>query len=204
MSELSDQYLLRAWIKGDRAAFDALYRRYAARIYATAYRLTGHWEDAEDTLQEVFVNLALKADSIRCGLALSAWLYRTTINRATDCLRKRPSNISLESDDPRTARVIVMESLRREALDREMKNQEQFLKQIGVLIPLLPQRQAAVFVLHGFQGLAHREIATVLECSEASSRSSYSLACQKVREWIAEQERQELANDQGVNHGCGL
>ena len=47
-TELSDQVLLGKYCAGGRYAFDALYRRYASRVHATAYRMTGRWEDAED------------------------------------------------------------------------------------------------------------------------------------------------------------
>lgn len=191
MSELSDQHLLRAYCRGDRDAFDAIYRRYAARVYATAWRMTGHFEDAEDTLQEVFISLARKAATIRFDGALSSWLYRATVNRAMDSLRKRRGGVSLDDETPQTVRIIEMESLRRDAISRESLQQEDFLRRISELIPRLPERQAAAFVLHGFQGLAHREIAQVLDCTEASSKSSYSLACTKIRQWVAEQEAEE-------------
>ena len=186
MAESSDQSLLRAYCRGDREAFDALYRRYSARLYATALRLTGQWEDAEDTLQDVFISLAGKAATIRHEPALSSWLYRATVNRAMDCLRRRRVTVSLDEDTPGTSRIIELESLRREAVLEDSSRQEDFLKQIGELIPRLPERQAAVFVLHGFQGLPHREIAAILDCSEAASKSSYCLACAKIREWVAQ------------------
>lgn len=198
MTELSDQSLLRAYCSGDRHAFDALYRRYAARVYATAYRLTGQWEDAEDVLQDTFITLAGKAATIRNSMALSAWLYRATVNRAMDCLRRRRQTVSFDGEDPQTARVIMVESLRREALRQECRQQEDFLRRIGELIPRLPERQAAVFVLHGFQGLSHREIAAILDCSEAGCKSSYWLACGKIREWVAEGENAGTKDVSGV------
>lgn len=189
MTELSDQYLLRAFRRGDRGAFDAIFRRYARRVYATAYRLTGCWEDTEDTLQEVFLQLARHAGSIRHDRALSSWIYRTTVNRAHDRLRKRRHTVSLDEDRARTHRIIEVESLRREALQQDLERQESFLHQVAALVPRLSERQAAVFVLFGFQGLSHREIAQTLECSEASSRTSYSLACKKMREWVEAAEK---------------
>jgi RNA polymerase sigma factor (sigma-70 family) len=191
MSELSDQCLLRAYCGGDRAAFDALFRRYAARVYATAWRLTGHWEDAEDTLQEVFIRLAEKASTIRHEGALSAWLYRAAVNRAVDLLRRRRKAVSLDENSLRAARVIVLESLRREAARQESGRRERLLAQVGSMIPRLPPRQGAVLVLRGFQGLTHREIALILDCTEASSKSTYSLACGRIRDWIAQEDARE-------------
>ncbi|MCX7017141.1 MAG: sigma-70 family RNA polymerase sigma factor [Candidatus Sumerlaeota bacterium] len=189
MSELSDQLLLHSYLRGDGSAFDALFRRYAARVHATAYRLTANWEDAEDTLQEVFVELARKAATIRCGAALSSWLYRSTVNRALDRLRRRRATVSLDVSTLEAARVIAIESLRREAERAHTLVRDRLFEQIEAHIPCLPERQAAVFVLRYFQGLPHREIAAILGCTEGSSKSHLSLACRALRARIAEEDR---------------
>ena len=99
--------LMTAAKRGDRDAFDAIYRRYVARVYGTAYRLTASYEDAEDTTQEVFLRLANKAATISNGVALSAWIYRTTVNCATDCLRRRRPTISLDDPNSKAAPQIL-------------------------------------------------------------------------------------------------
>lgn len=200
MSELSDQMLLRAYLKGDRGAFDALFRRYAARIHATAYRLTANWEDAEDTLQDVFVQLSQKAGMIRHAGAVSSWLYRTAVNRAADRLRRRRSTLSLDQPTPATTRVIVVESLRRDAERELSRRRDSLLEQIESLIPRLPERQASVFVLRYSQGLSHREIGSILGCSEGSSKSHLSLACRRLRSWIAKMKQSEKGAQAGREH----
>lgn len=194
VSELSDQQLLESFCAGERESFDALYRRYAARVHATAYRLTSSHEDAEDTLQDVFIALSEKARTIRHGVALSSWIYRTTVNRATDRLRRRRPSVSLDDATPQAARIVAMESLKREGERDGSDERELMLVQIEAMIPRLPRRQSAAFVLRGFQGLSHREIAAALNCSESGSKSLFSLACQKLREWFAEQEAQEAGH----------
>ncbi|MCX7044545.1 MAG: RNA polymerase sigma factor [Candidatus Sumerlaeota bacterium] len=190
--ELSDQWLLRAYCGGDREAFDALFRRYAPRVHATAYRLTGAWEDAEDTLQDVFIRLAKEARSLRSAEALSTWIYRVTVNRAVDCLRRRRSSQSLDDGSDGAARVIAVASMRLQAERDEARRRDGLLAQIESLIPRLPDRQGAAFVLRGFQGLPHAEIARVLGCGESAAKSHYSLACRKLREWVkAEEEAEE-------------
>jgi RNA polymerase sigma-70 factor (ECF subfamily) len=189
VDSLSDQDLLRAYCRGDRAAFDALFRRFAPRVHATAWRLTAQWEDAEDTVQDVFLQLAAKAATIRREGALNVWLYRTTVNCATDRLRRRRVGVSLDAAGAPAARIIAMESLRRGVERREQREREGLLKRIEAIIPRLPQRQAAVFVLRFFQGLSHREIARTLGISETGSKSHHSLACRRLRQWAAEKDR---------------
>lgn len=192
MKDLSDQHLLKRFVRGDREAFDQIYRRYAARMHATAYRLTGNWEDAEDVLHEVFVNLAHKAGAIRKGKALGGWLYRTTINSSNTTLRNRGRRVSIQEDNPGAEKIIEIESLHREARHQESKTREEMLLQIEATIPLLPERQSAVFVLRYYQGLSHAEIAGILDISEGTAKSHHSLACRKIRELIqAEDDSQE-------------
>ncbi len=196
--ELSDKQLLRKFRRGDREAFDALFRRYCARVHATAYRLTASWEDAEDTLQEVFLRLARSAHTIRNGAALKTWIYRTTLNAATDCLRARERG-RLRLDKPEQfAKVIAVESVRREAERRRCLERESLLRQVEALIPQLPPRQAQVFVLRGFQGLSHREIGQVLGISESGSKSHHSLACRRVRKLLAQANAAEEMNSEGA------
>ena len=193
MDDLTDQRLLRDFCAGDRAAFDALYRRHASRVHATAYRLTHNWEEAEDTLQEVFLKLARTARDIRRQASLSTWIYRATVNRAIDSLRRRRARVSLDAPGTPTARIIALESLRREAERCESRRRDELLRRVEALIPRLPERQAGVFVLRFFQGLSHAEIAGVLGCSLSSSKSHHSLAVRKLREWVAQEEAADRA-----------
>ncbi len=192
---LTDHYLLSAFVKGDASAFDALFRRYAPRVHATAYRMTGNWEEAEDVLQEVFIRLARQAASIRREKALSAWIYRTAINASIDALRKRRNSVSLDADEKSAGRIIQVESLRRESLREESRLKEELFAQIETYIPRLPERQAAAFVLRSFQGLTHAEVAAIMGCGESAAKSHYSLACTKLREWAsADAASREKAN----------
>lgn len=191
MSDQSDQSLLRAWVSGDVRSFDALYRAYARRVHATAWRLTGSWEDAEDTLQEVFLRLARHAPRIRNGSAVSSWIFRTTVNCAQDRLRRRRATIRLDDGGAVADRVVAVVSLRRDAERREAAEREDMIGRIEAEVPGLPERQAAVFVLRVYQRLSHAEIAEALKCGEATVRSHYSLACRFLREKVAQREAGE-------------
>ncbi len=202
MDENSNNWLLKAWCRGDRSAFDALYRRYVRKVWGTAWRMTGSVEDAEDVVQEVFLKLAQKAAKIRNGTAVSTWIYQVTVNAATDCLRKRKDNRTLDMEgDPITAEVVVMESLHREVLRREALERDAMLERVAAMLPGLPEGQSAVFVLRGFQGLSHREIAEILGISESNSKTRFSLACSRLRERIAAEEASR--DDSNMLNGSG-
>ncbi len=134
------------------------------------------------------MKLARNARDIRRQASLSTWIYRATVNRAIDSLRRRRAGVSLDAPGTPAARIIAVESLRREA-----ERRDELLRRVEALIPRLPEHQAGVFVLRFFQGLSHAEIAGVLGCSLSSSKSYHSLAVRKLRDWIAQEEAADRA-----------
>ena len=76
-------------IPEDTRAFQALVRQLKGRVYATAYRLMGSREDAEDQAQEVFVKVYRGIQDLDDPATVTAWIYRLTVNTCFDALRKR-------------------------------------------------------------------------------------------------------------------
>jgi len=74
---------------GDLAAFEEIYRVYSTRLYAVAYRMLGHAEDAEDMLQEIFLLAFRKMTSFKGDASLGTWLYRLGVNACLDRLRSK-------------------------------------------------------------------------------------------------------------------
>ena len=73
----------------DTRAFQALVGQLKGRVYATAYRLMGSREDAEDQAQEVFVKVYRGIQDLDDPETVTAWIYRLTVNTCFDALRKR-------------------------------------------------------------------------------------------------------------------
>ena len=73
----------------DTRAFQALVRQLKGRVYATAYRLMGSREDAEDQAQEVFIKVYRGIQDLDDPATVTAWIYRLTVNTCFDALRKR-------------------------------------------------------------------------------------------------------------------
>ena len=73
----------------DTRAFEALVGQFKVRVYATAYRLTGNPQDAEDQTQEVFIKVYRGIKDLGDPAVVSAWIYRLTVNACFDTLRKR-------------------------------------------------------------------------------------------------------------------
>ena len=99
----ADAALVAAVAAGSEDALAALYDRHAAAIHATAFRLTGDRQVAEDVVQEVFLTLWNRAERFDPAAgSLTAWLGTMARNRAIDRLRaagRRPQLVALGRDD---------------------------------------------------------------------------------------------------------
>jgi RNA polymerase sigma-70 factor (ECF subfamily) len=83
---------------GDLRAFELLVRQYQERVFATAYRLMGNRQDAEDMAQEVFLKVHRGIHTLEEPATLTSWIYRITTNLCLDALtrqKRRPRTISL-------------------------------------------------------------------------------------------------------------
>ncbi len=78
--------------RGGLAAFDSLMRQYERLVLATALRLTGNLEDAQDASQEVFLKLYRNLGKLEDREDLAPWLYRVTVNVCRDLRRKKPAS----------------------------------------------------------------------------------------------------------------
>ncbi len=84
----SDEALAQAAAGGDREAFGLLIRRHYDRIFRMGWRLTGTQADAEDLAHDIMAALPAKLRSYRGEAKFTTWLYRVTLNAATDSARK--------------------------------------------------------------------------------------------------------------------
>jgi RNA polymerase sigma-70 factor (ECF subfamily) len=149
--------LLQQMAGGDREAFRRLYDRYASLVFTFALRLLSSRSDAEDLLQEVFLQVWRQAQSYSPERGSpEAWLITMTRSRAIDKLRahRRREMSPLASDEPsRVEGGTPMES--------PTQASEAKLMVQGVLVKL-PEMQRIVLELAYFDGLTQSEIAARL------------------------------------------
>ncbi len=160
---------------GDADAFEELYRQHSRRLYGLVLRMTGSAAEAEDLLQEVFLQAYRKLPGFRGDSTLGTWLYRLTMNHCLDHLRGRQAKMSratesLEGEnaaDPAAPEPAVPSAISRMDLERA--------------IEALPPGSKAAFLLHDVEGFEHREIAGILGISEGTSKSQVHKARLKLR-----------------------
>jgi RNA polymerase sigma-70 factor (ECF subfamily) len=152
----SDEDLLAAFARGDRAAAQALTQRLTPRVLAHAGRLLGNRAEAEDVAQEAMLRLWRQAPYWRAGEArVTTWLYRVVANLCIDRLRRaRGGTVALEavpepSDPARDVPARMQDRARARALQAALAQ--------------LPARQRQAVVLRHIEGLANPEIAAIME-----------------------------------------
>jgi RNA polymerase sigma factor (sigma-70 family) len=101
----SDARLVAFAKKGDKAAFDELYKRHAEKMFRATRRITRNREDAEDAVQECFLNAFVHLKSFDGRSRFSTWLTRIALNaalmklRKNRCRREVPTEESVEESD---------------------------------------------------------------------------------------------------------
>lgn len=156
----------------ERTAFESLYRTHAKRIYSLAYRFTGNAAEAEELLQDVFLQAYRKLAGFRREAALSTWLHRLAVNRCLDHVRSRAARQDavtgpLAEEAAAAPRSRAASPITRLDLERA--------------IAQLPDGCRTAFVLHDVEGYEHREIAALLGIAVGTSKSQVHKARLRLR-----------------------
>jgi RNA polymerase sigma factor (sigma-70 family) len=147
---------------GNPGAFEAIVDRYQARLLGFCRQMLRSNEDAEDVLQEVFVNAyrAMLADEREINLR--PWLYRIARNRCLNHLRK-PTADAQESMDM----VPMVEAA---STAEKVSNREEF-RQLLSDVGKLPETQRSALLLREMDAMSYEEIAAAMETSVPSVKS---------------------------------
>ena len=145
-------------------------------LYWHLRRLLVVHEDAEDVLQESWIKIFASIDSFRGGgEGLKAWCYRVATNTALDKLRRRCRwrMVTLENVGGE-----LMQSLTHEVGESAESIEVRFQR----ALLSLPTKQRLVFNLRYYDELSYREIGQITGISEASCKTNYHYAQQRIKE----------------------
>jgi RNA polymerase sigma factor (sigma-70 family) len=147
---------------GNTGAFETIVDRYQARLLGFCRQMLGSTEDAEDVLQEVFVNAyrAMLADEREINLR--PWLYRIARNRCLNHLRK-PTADAQESMD-------MVPTVEAASTAEKVHNREEF-RQLLSDVGKLPETQRSALLLREMDAMSYEEIAAAMETSVPSVKS---------------------------------
>lgn len=166
--------------QGNSQAQFELYRLYSKAMYNICLRMLKDEMDAEDILQNSFVDVFTKLHTFQHQSAIGAWIKRIVINNCINFLKKRRLNIEELNDN----HVNVTEARPKE---EETPDYPMSVEQINQAVPLLPDGYRVVFTLYLFEGYDHKEIGEILGVTEATSKSQYSRAKKKLKQILGSQ-----------------
>lgn len=161
-AEIDDRERVRRCQAGDVAAFEPLVEKYRERVWRLAYQFLRDREDAWDCAQEAFVRAYQSISAFRGQSAFYTWLFRITVNIATDRLRSRGARARAFGPD-----LVPEEEWARTAADPratpdEVAEQVERRARIETALDALPPRARTIIMLSDVEGLSYREIADVL------------------------------------------
>lgn len=168
--------MIKRFLEGERAAFDELVMRHREQVCATAYRMVGNAETAEEIAQETFIRAFKGLRSFRRKANFKTWLYRITMNLCYDefSRRKREAELNPGAGSAAAAEA-PHENLEREERRRWLERR----------IEALPFKQKSTLTLRIFREMSFKEIGRTLGCSAASARVNYRHAILKLKDALA-------------------
>jgi RNA polymerase sigma-70 factor (ECF subfamily) len=189
-SELDDTVLVREAQNGNIKAFEELARHYDRAVLELALRLTGSHEDAQNVYQDAFLRAYRNLPHFRFECSFYTWLYRIVVNRCLDLLRrnqlqKRDVSIAVQTDDVVEEQVAQKPDLRK-GTRSEGSNPHEMHERFSRALSQLSARERMVFELKHYQGLKLSTVATLLETTENTVKSTLLRATQKLRVELTE------------------
>ncbi|WP_242917436.1 RNA polymerase sigma factor [Pontibacter liquoris] len=156
--------------------FTLLMNKYNERIYWHIRRLVVSHDDAQDILQETFINVYNGLDGFAGDSGLYTWLYRIATNECLRLFRNRKKFLVSEKE---VNKKLINQLYESSAIDAEeilLKFQEAILR--------LPEKQQLVFNMRYYDELTYEEISQVLNSSVATLKTNYHYASSRIKEYM--------------------
>jgi RNA polymerase sigma-70 factor (ECF subfamily) len=157
--------------------FRLLVESYSTRLYWHIRRLVILHEDADDALQNTFINAWKNIGEFRNDSALYTWLYAIATNEALTLINKRKRNAAVSIDD--IGNYLANSAEGSTWFDGD---EAQVILQNAIL--QLPEKQRIVFNLRYYDEMPYEEMSKVLKTSEGALKASYHHAVKKIEQML--------------------
>ena len=161
---MSYEILISGCLQNEPAAQRELYNRFSSKMLSVCYRFAQSREDAEDMLQEGFIKIFTQIHTFENKGTFEGWVRRIIVHTCINFLKKYKKfneNVDIAYANTVQAKEETMPSLMQ-------------AKQVIECIRLLPIGYRTVLNLYAIEGYSHKEIASMLDIEESTSRSQYT------------------------------
>jgi RNA polymerase sigma-70 factor (ECF subfamily) len=155
-------------------------------VFTTCYRFLLNEEDAEDVSQEVFIEIFQSIHTFKGNSKLSTWIYRITISKCLDEIKKRNRKKRLSS----LGKLLPLESVSNwlsggTQADDSIHIDENY-REIAKILNTLPENQRVAFTLSKMEGFSNAEIAEIMNTTVIAVESLVHRAKKKSAEGLLE------------------
>jgi RNA polymerase sigma-70 factor, ECF subfamily len=164
-SQAEDDILITHALAGDSEAFGQLVKKHHELLFNLSFRMLGSREEAEDVIQQVFIEAYRHLKDFHREAQFSTWLYSITLNRTRNCLRSRKSRslVSIDpnwTDDEQRSEIQLMDYSPTPEKILEKKSDLEWLHKN---VKSLSADYQAIVSLHYFQNLPLQEVSARLK-----------------------------------------
>jgi RNA polymerase sigma-70 factor (ECF subfamily) len=163
----TERELVAAAKSGDHEAFERLVKAYQDRLFNGIVQIVHSRDDAEDVVQDAFIQAYQKLASFRGKSSFYTWLYRIAVNLAFSSGRKRRTQVSLDQSYD----VVGNEPLDPSGSPSQRMERREQVGQIRRALASLSDEHRTVLVLRGIEGFDYETIAEVLNLNPGTVRS---------------------------------
>ena len=175
---IDEEGLIDAALAGDSQAFGQLVAYYQDRLFSAMVGICGNIEQAEDVVQEAFVQAYVKLNTFQRQSRFFTWLYRIALNGALSRRRRNRSETSIEQNRELTGNEPLDDGDSPE--DPILRNER--IAMVRQAMDLLSDDHRSILVLREMQGMSYEHIAEMLDISIGTVRSRLSRARTALRE----------------------
>jgi RNA polymerase sigma-70 factor (ECF subfamily) len=168
----TDDLLIGRCLSGEMLAYRELYEQYSKAMFNTCLRLLNDRTEAEDALQESFIEAFKNLASFEYRTTFGGWLKQICVNRCINQLKKRKM---VFVDIERSAGVDPADEAPIDENEIALK-----IASVKKAMAMLPDGYRTVLNLYLFEGYDHEEISEILDVAESTTRSQYIRAKQKL------------------------
>ncbi len=164
--------LIESCKRGDRKAQYRLYQSYSKAMYNVCLRMMKNKYEAEDLLQNSFIDVFTKLESYNYHSTPGAWIKKICINNCINELKRRKLQFDEMNDNVQKVE------------ENEIRDRKVNVKIIKDALERLPDGYRVIFSLYAIEGYDHQEISDILNITISTSKSQYHRAKRKLKQII--------------------
>ncbi len=167
-------YLVTYALNGDFAAFDKIVGLYKERLYSVIYNMTFNHEDAADLTQDTFVKAFRSLSKFKRKSTFFTWLYRIGVNLTLTHLKKKRARNFFSFDqiirgEISNKEIASLSSKETTSVKKTLLNE--LHEKLNEALSKLSDKHRTIVVLFEIDGLSHKQIASIMKCTEGTVRS---------------------------------